>query len=115
MKHERGDTIITARVLNSGQPRPYADSRTTVQLYFERIGWASLEPSLYAVPIETARAAAAGSLTGYTYKTKDQVEMFGTYLSYFLPVKDGMHVYGQIEEGARYAVWEFQTITPFTD
>ena len=83
----------TATIVESGQPRPYADRRTVVRLEFE-------EP----VTEEQAREFAASQPCGYhPVQKQDKEGWWASHEAYFR----------KIEENGR--LWEFKVVHPFTD
>jgi len=86
-------TKLTYEAIAAGQPGPYQDSRWVCRVTFE-------EP----VTEKQAREIIAEHPLGYTAETKETREgWWSTYLAYFRQVDDD----GKI--------WEFKTVTPFTD
>lgn len=92
---------VVTNVVRSGQPRPYADTEHVVQLIFETFNGKDWE--LQSVTEEYARDIAAGLKCGYIGRKKNEAGFFCTYLEYFRRVD---------ETGA---VWQFKTVSPYTD
>jgi hypothetical protein len=119
----------TFTVVRSGQPRAYADTEYVARITFEHCspyGPAETRNMWQPQRVDEQRArAAARSFFGYIDTTaKERKHMLDPYLDYFKPIDAGrVDRTGRIDRTGREspdgvfvaAVWEFRTVSPFTD
>ena len=117
MKHR-----FTVETLASGQLRPYADTIHHVRVTFEHVPWNSKSGELE--PWFMGEDAVRGDLemmplAGFTSKTRGDVYSWSdTYLEWLKPI-DGKPASEVIPHGDPKqicaSVWEFRTVSPYTD
>lgn len=112
---------FTIEVLRSGQPRPYADTEHVARVTFEHTDWKTprgpFEPWYMTEDIAQDYLSIPGS--GYVRATrKETKDWYSTYLDYVRPLdaKSASEVIDGGDPNRKVAsVWEFRTVTPFTD
>jgi len=124
---------VTWEVLRSGQPRPYADTEYVVKVIFEHVPWNSktkdFEPWYMdddQAREELAKIPGWSSTTRGTWRNHylDSVKLlpwcnhFDTYLDYVKPLQvitaDLVIPHGDPKQEMA-AIWEFRTVSPYTD
>jgi hypothetical protein len=109
---------ITTEVVRAGQSRPYADTEYVVQVTFEFCGQLSkdFQPSYTSKNYALLRLA---KINGFVSTPKaERKDHFETYLDYVKPIepKRASEVIplGDPDQEVAY-IWEFRTVSPFTD
>lgn len=108
IKPERGDARYTVRTLAAGQPRPYADSRRHVRVWFEHVpytGECTWQP--HQMMEEYVRKTLLGlrcGFTEFTYPPKDREATAGDYFA------DRLDWLRNTAPG----VWEFSVTSAYT-
>lgn len=122
-----GDHRITIETLRSGQPRPYADSEHVVRVTLEHVPYAFQAMGTWKVgewaPQFTTQDSAMeilkGLRCGFISTSKmGRSDPFQTYLDYLRPLDaeaGGMYGMKHNLKGELASIWEFRTVSPFTD
>lgn len=112
---------ITIEYVAGGQPGPYADTRDIVRVQFERTDPMKVGPDLPFIPSYMGEEAAVQHLLGLGcgFVTKQERKShWDTYLEYLKPInpKKASEIipYGDPSQEVS-DIWEFKTVTPFTD
>lgn len=101
---------ITTTVIKAGQPRPYADSEHIEQIKLEMYIAYGKEPGWkpYGVTKDKAVALIVALRGGGPFVMKaERQHGLDSYLDYFSPV--------DTEDDFNASVWEYRTVSPFTD
>lgn len=113
------DHRITVRVLRAGQRAAYADSETHTVIVSESVNYGSNEFTPWPITEREAMAAARAAPCGFISRRKDEREHgLESYLDSFLPRHpERRDSFGAPSETAelRSWIWDFVTVSPFTD
>lgn len=115
----RGAHRITVVPMRGGQPRPYTDTETVVQVSFEQVPWLGKNEDLtwvaWWITEADAREILPSLKCGYINRPRGG-NWYDSYLDYLKPrAPTTQKNLVTKEEEIRSWLWEFRVVTPFTD